>query len=600
MICKETQLYLQSLLKQNTNLMETATGKKWHNQAVDASLILRMMQIHSVSETIANLLVKRNIDIEQVPNFLLPKLKTSIPDPFQLLDMRKAVNRVLDAVYQKQKIVILGDYDVDGATSAALLKRFFAMLNVQVNTYIPDRIKEGYGPNINIISRFKEQNYDLVIIVDSGTVAFEPLNYAKTIDLDVIVVDHHISDSNLPEVIAIINPNRLDECNPHLQNLAAVGISFLLAIAVSRSIKSEYKTSINLLQLLDLVALGTVCDVMKIQGLNRCFVSQGLKVLNKKTNLGIKTMCEYNNIQEEITAYHLGFVIGPRINAGGRIGDSHLGTQLLSTNDTATAMNIVQQLEEYNMERKLSEEQVKIEAIDMYENNSDPDLIMVSSCGWHVGVIGIVASRLKEKYNLPVIIIALDENNIGKASCRSIDNVDIGTIIGEAKKQNIILEGGGHKMAGGFSIKKDNIELLREFIKNKILHSVRAYKSNLVTYVDTEITIAAINEQLLHDIDTLAPFGVGNTTPNFLVSKCRILKYKIIAEKHIQCILADRYNASKTIRAIAFNCLDNNIGHFIANSKIVSVLGQLKRNYWANKMEINIHIEDIGRHNNLD
>ncbi len=447
-------------------------GLNWQQKTFDERHATSIYQRFGLSEVLSNLLSAREISLDEIENFLEPKIKTALPNPFELGDMDKAVAHVIEAIHQKKKITIFADYDVDGATSAATLKRFFREVGIEVGIYIPDRVLEGYGPNSQALLNLKKSGTDLVITVDCGTVAFKPLEDAAAVGLDIIVIDHHLGVLEKPQSIAVINPNLLDEKFPH-KNLCAAGVSFLFAVAINKKLREEnfyeQRKEPNLLGLLDLVALGTVCDVMSLTGLNRAFVTAGLKILKTRKNLGLRTICDLAGLDEEPTAYHLGFVIGPRINAGGRIGKSDLGARLLSSEDEEEVKAIAEQLEIFNKQRKDVEVQVLDEAVKALESGAggfkttDPIIFAVSK-NWHQGVIGIVASRLKDLYHKPVAVIAIDdEGKKGKASCRSISGIDFGGEILKARFADLLIEGGGHAMAGGFSVLPEKISELHQF-----------------------------------------------------------------------------------------------------------------------------------------
>ena len=418
--------------------------------------IKHLSQMFDIPEIVAKILSSKSIEEEDIYDFLNPYIKNYLPDPSHLLDMDKSSDFLSKAVIDKSKITIFGDYDVDGATSSALLKRFFKMVGIKVDIYIPDRMTEGYGPNINALKKIKDSGSDIVITVDCGTVSFEPIKQAKDYGIDVIVIDHHLGSGTLPEAYAVVNPNRIDE-NSDCKNLAAVGVSFLLAVSITRSLRDKgyFKSTEepDLLSLLDIVALGTICDVMTLKGLNRAFVKQGLKVINQRSNIGLSALMDVSNISGEVGVYHCGFIIGPRINAGGRIGKSHLGSKLLTTEDKDEAYQISQELEKLNMERRSIEEQILHQAFEKADNiDGDIPFLLVANDNdyiWHKGVVGIVASRIKEKYNKPCAILSL-EGGVGKASARSISGVDLGAVITSARNEGLLIEGGGHAMAAGF------------------------------------------------------------------------------------------------------------------------------------------------------
>jgi len=637
------------------NFPKSILGFNWHQKQFDERLATSIYQRFGLSEVLSNLLSSREISIEEVENFLEPKIKTALPNPFELGDMDKAVLHVIDAIRQKKKITIFADYDVDGATSSALLKRFFREAGVNAEIYIPDRILEGYGPNSAALLNLKKSGTDLVITLDCGTVAFKPLEDAKAAGLDVIVIDHHLGVLEKPDSIAVINPNLLNETFPH-KNLCAAGVTFLFAVAVNKKLREEgfYKASTsssslalgrgsqevklgaeltrsssakalkddesngrdggvgenkkepNLLNLLDLVALGTVCDVMSLTGLNRAFVAAGLKILKQRKNLGLREICDLAGLDEEPTAYHLGFVIGPRINAGGRVGKSDLGARILSSEDESEVQEIAAQLENFNKQRKDIEVQVLDEAVKALESGAggftknDPVIFAVSK-NWHQGVIGIVASRLKDLYNRPVAVIAIDdENKKGKASCRSISGIDFGGEILNARLEGLLLEGGGHAMAGGFSILPEKISDLHKFFCQKLEKKVAEITAEKNSQFDIALDLAQVNIDLLKELAKLEPFGTGNARPKFILRDVQKVSGKIIGKtgEHISCVFSSKsaIGFSGNIQAVAFRCATNLLGEILLDpnyKKPMNLVGTLNVNAWMGVEKVQMIIEDL-------
>jgi len=385
--------------------------------------------------------------------------------------MEKSTSRTIEAISRKEKIGIFGDYDVDGASSTALLGNYFSHLNLDYEIYIPDRKKEGYGPSIKSFEELISKNVKIIFTVDCGTLSFEAINYAKKNNIDVIVLDHHQSEVKLPNAYSIVNPNRLDD-KSNLQYLCAAGVAFMFLVSLNRSLRSinwfkdNNFNEPNLINYLDLVSLGTVCDVVPLKGLNRAIVKQGLKIIKLKRNLGIKTLLDICKIESKPSIYHLGFMLGPRINAGGRVGKCSHGANLLLNKDPKNSFKLASELDQYNKERQMLEKDLLQKILNQAKNYLKDPVLILSGSNWHEGVIGIVASRLKDKFNKPVVIISL-EGNIGKASARSIVGFDIGSVIIAATQEIYLLKGGGHKMAGGFSIKVENIERFKSFVFRK-------------------------------------------------------------------------------------------------------------------------------------
>ncbi|MBA2629067.1 MAG: single-stranded-DNA-specific exonuclease RecJ [Rickettsiaceae bacterium] len=580
---------------------KSISGKYWSAHSYDENFVSELQRYLGIDDFLARIISTRVSSITSAEHFLNPKIKSLLPDPFHLLDMQKAVDRITKAINDNEKLCIFADYDVDGATSAALLKNLFRALGINASIYVPDRITEGYGPSLEAMQKIKSQGTKLVITVDCGSVAFEALEFATSLGLEVIVVDHHISMDNLPNAVAVINPNRLDETS-ECKNLAAVGVSFLFAIALCKSLKELNFFNRNnleppdLMKYLDLVALGTVCDVMQLTGLNRAFVAQGLKVAKNRVNIGYRALSDFANIQEPLNCYHLGFILGPRINAGGRVGRSWLGAHLLSTISEQEALEIATELERYNEERKAIEYTVLEEAMSLaQEQINDPSLFIVGN-NWHPGVIGIVAGRLKEKYNKPVAIIALNDG-IGKASCRSIKGIDFGCKIIEAKQKGLVVAGGGHAMAAGFTVEEKQIHELGQFLNQKFVKDLQSTDSHLREFYDIDLSTAAATLELLAQIDKLEPFGNGNPAPVFRFSDVYVLRADIVGSKHIKVIFAptkDSYS-SKPLSAIAFNVVGTEIGEVLLSPKShqLSILGKLKANKWQNKETVQFQLYDI-------
>ena len=572
-------------------------GSVWREQDYDELLTQKILQDHDVTEIVARILAKRNIKLEKIQDFLDPKVKNTIPSPFHLLDMKRGVDYTIDAIKNKKNICIYGDYDVDGATSSAIIKNYLSNLGLESRIYIPDRLTEGYGPSIAIFEKLKNQNIDLVITVDCGTSSFEELKYAKSISLDVIVIDHHIAN-NIPEAVAVINPNRIDETTEY-RHLAAVGVSFLFLCGIHSLLKKEGyfqdREEPDLIQSLDLVALGTICDIMQLDMLNRAFVSIGLKVMARRNNTGLAMLSDISGINTAPSTYNLGFIIGPRINAGGRVGESHLGSSLLSCKDEIFAREIAMRLEIYNNERKDIERLVLDEALNLTEPCIEDHMIFVHSNNWHVGVIGIIASRLKERFQKPSFVVSI-ENGIGKGSARSVKGIDLGSIIIDAKTEGLLVNGGGHAMAGGFTIQESMIIDFKKFIKAKIENQVKSLKDLHVRNYDISLHLSGVNLELANQFHILSPYGPGNREPLVKIDNLYVVKADLRAEKHISCILADTRKLNKNfIQAIAYNVKDTQISDILLSNRYsnFSLIGTISKNIWNGAEKIQIIIKDI-------
>jgi single-stranded-DNA-specific exonuclease len=573
----------------------SVSGKNWKFKNFDHSDIKKYTENYSLSEIAAKLLAIRKNAIEDINLFLNPTIKNLLPNPFHLKDMENAVERTFVSIQKKDTIGIFGDYDVDGATSTALLTRYFLSINQKIKTYIPDRKKEGYGPTINGFQSLINLGTKIIFTVDCGTSSFQPVKMAQGQNVDIVVLDHHQSDVTLPNAYAIVNPNRYDDTSK-LNYLCAAGVCFMYLVALNKKLrdmnwfKKNNTKEPNIMNFLDLVSLGTVCDVVPLVGLNRAFVKQGLKILKKRLNLGLKTLYDLCNTQSQPTVFDLGFRLGPRINAGGRVGKSSHGTELLICKDPQRAYQIALDLEKSNKERQSIElilsNQINTE-VKKYHNH--PVLVM-SGDSWHEGIIGIVASRIREKYNKATVLISLDKNQ-GKGSARSVVCFDIGANIINAVKLGILQKGGGHKMAGGFSIDKKNIPLFRDFIikqfekKNKLT-------SEINLYLDSTIAPTALNENFYQEINSLAPFGSGNSEPKFVIENLRVLNSKIVGGEHVKSILLGKDGTM--LKTFTWNAKNTPIGTVLTNNKqVFNIAGKMKLNEWKGKRDLEFIIEDI-------
>ncbi len=590
------------------NLEEAAEHKSllgniWQQHEVKPELKEALSKKHALPELILNFLASKFADLAEAEQFLYPTLKSTMQDPFILKDMEKAVKLIYQALKEGKKLAVFGDYDVDGGTSSALLKNYFAKLGHDLTIYIPDRIAEGYGPNSQAFAKLKEQGIDLVITVDCGATSFEPLEAAKQLGLEVIVIDHHLTSDNLPEALAIINPNRADEQGEY-SYLSAVGVCFLMLVALQRYLREQEffkeKPAPDLREFLDLVALGTVCDVVPLVGLNRSYVQLGLKRLAATNNSGLKALLNSAAISDEdYTSYHLGYIIGPRINAGGRVGEASLGAKLLSNTDLNKAQSQALKLEQHNKERKTIELLVQEEAIAQIQehNLAQGSVLIVAGTNWHPGVIGIVAARLKEKYNLPTAVIALMEDDTGKASARSIKGVDLGNAIVAAREAGLLINGGGHKMAAGFTIAKEKISDFREFLNKELAEQVSEARKQATLNYTAHLAVNALSVDLVKSLDILAPFGMANSEPRFVLSGCKIVNKIIMAEKHLKLIIAEQASNiyGKSIEAIIWQAKDTVFWQFFENyqGEEISLLGKLRINKWQERERVQFEVEDV-------
>jgi single-stranded-DNA-specific exonuclease len=572
-------------------------GKNWISKEFNSDEIDFIKTNYFLDETVAKLLSIRKIKKEEIKFFLEPSIKNILPNPFILKDMDKSIERTVSAINNKEKIGIFGDYDVDGATSTAILGQYFRSLNINFEIHIPDRKKEGFGPNQKAFLNFINLGVNLIFTVDCGTLSFEPINFAKKNNTDVIILDHHQSEVRLPNAHSIVNPNRYDD-RSDLNYLCAAGVCFLFLIALNKRLRDQKWFKLNsidepnLLNILDLVSLGTVCDVVPLVGLNRAIVKQGLKILNKKKNLGLKTLIELNNIENNITAYHLGYVLGPRINAGGRVGKSSHGANLLLNKNSQEIFKLASELNNFNKDRQILEAELLNKIIKSnFQNNEDP-VIIIHGVNWHEGVIGIIASRVKEKFNKPTIIISVT-SEVGKGSARSINGFDIGSVILGAVQNELLIKGGGHKMAGGFTIDIKKIDAFKEFVFKKFKSININLENKKNYYFDMEIAPSALNIDFWEKINLLAPFGSGNSEPKFLIENLKVVNSKIVGEKHIKSVLIG--SDSSTIKAISFNSVDTELSSYLLkkNSKNLNIVGKLSLNEWRGQKNVEFIIDDI-------
>ncbi|MCH7630452.1 MAG: single-stranded-DNA-specific exonuclease RecJ [Proteobacteria bacterium] len=580
------------------------SGKVWELRLDRAGdrLAEGIAQKFSLPEMTARVLAGRGIGEDQVADFLNPTLARDLPDPAILKDMEKGAKRLAEAIENKEKVAVFGDYDVDGATSSALLARYFrSVTDVPLEVYIPDRQREGYGPNTKALLGLKERGASVVIAVDCGTLSFEPLAAAKKAGLDVIVADHHKADSKLPEAFAVINPNRLDEDNT-LGNLAAVGVVFLLVVALNRELRARgwfaARAEPELLSLLDLVALGTVADVVPLTGLNRTLVAQGLKIMARRENLGLRVLCDVARLDGPPNTYHLGFLLGPRVNAGGRVGEASMGAALLATEDEGKAQRLALALDLYNKERREIEAEVESEALFQAEQDlaqRESPLVMVAKAGWHPGVIGIVAGRLREKFDRPAIVFSIDREGLAKGSARSLPGVDIGAAVLDALHHKVLEAGGGHAMAAGLTVPADQLPALREFLENKLEQAVAGARQDRRLALDGVLSANGATVDLASRLEQLGPYGSGFPSPRFAFADLALIKSDLVGKNHVRTIFAGKDGGR--IKGIAFRAAETPLGQALlkGRGKTFHLAGRLKRDQWQGVERVDIQIEDAAK-----
>ena len=572
------------------------TGRRWRQRLADDRVGLALAQRLSVPEILGRVLAGRGVDADTAERFLSPRLREQLPDPSGFKDMDVAVARLVRAVKDSELIAIFGDYDVDGATSAALLRRFLESAGARVMVYVPDRLSEGYGPNAPALLKLQSEGVTLAVTVDCGITAHAPLATAAAAGLDVVVVDHHVGEPELPRAVAVVNPNRLDEQNPHGM-LAAVGVAFLLAVGLNRALRQEgwYATrpEPDLLRLLDLVALGTICDVVPLTGINRALVVQGLKVMRRLGNLGMAALAEVAGVSERLDTYHAGFILGPRVNAGGRVGRADAGTRLLTTEHASEARALAQALDQWNAERREIEARTLEEAIEQVERaQTSLPIAFVAREGWHPGVIGIVAGRLKDRYNRPACVVALADG-IGKGSGRSVSGFALGPAVIAARQAGLLLNGGGHAMAAGFTVSESRVEAFRDFLAERVHLVVGANGLVPELGLDGALMPGAATPDFVTLLERLAPFGAGNAEPRFAFPSMVVHRADVVGESHVRAILGEAAGPQR-LKAIAFRTLDTELGRTLLDGRGrgFHVAGHLRRDGWQGRTDVQLLIDD--------
>jgi single-stranded-DNA-specific exonuclease len=528
-----------------------------------------------------------------------PTIRHFMPDPSGFRDMDAAAERIADAVQAGEDVRIFGDYDVDGATSAALLIRLLRDLGLPARPYIPDRLMEGYGPSGEALMRLKGEGASLIVTVDCGAQAFEALDQAKAAGVDVIVVDHHKCASALPVALALVNPNRLDEHEEAATHghLAAVGVAFLLGAALLRVLRGRGffadRPEPGLMELLDIVALGTVADVAQLKGLNRAFVAQGLKIMGKRRNVGLSALIDIARLKRAPLCHDLGFALGPRINAGGRVGKADLGVRLLTTQDPAEAAEIAEELDRLNEERRSIEAAVQAEAEELLAAQGNRAVAIVAGQGWHPGVIGIVAGRMKEKAGRPAIVVAIDENGVGKGSGRSISGVDLGAAVLAAKDSGLLVAGGGHAMAAGLTVAADKVDALADFLDERLSAAVAQARDDRALLIDAVLAPAGVNPDFVAAIDAGGPYGAGWPAPLIAAGPMRVIRADVVGNGHLRAIMAG--DDGRSIKTIAFRQAESALGQAILGAprdRRLWVAGRAKIDEWGSRPAAELHLED--------
>jgi single-stranded-DNA-specific exonuclease len=577
------------------NITRSILGQPWRWRGLDTGA--RDVNFEP-DDLVTQLLLTRGCPRDAIEAHRAPSIRGFMPDPSIFRDMDRAAERLADAVLANETVTIFGDYDVDGATSAALLIRLLRDLGLHAQAYIPDRLMEGYGPSGEALVRLAEAGSTLIVTVDCGAQAFEALDMARAVGVDVVVVDHHKCASALPAAYALVNPNRLDEDEGAAHgHLAAVGVAFLLGAALLRLLRQRgffaARPEPRLIDLLDIVALGTVADVAALRGLNRAFVAQGLKVMAARRNIGLNALIGASRLNRAPTCTDLGFALGPRINAGGRVGKSDLGVRLLVTEDPDEARGIAEELDRLNEERRAIEALVQEAAETASIGQGNRAVALVAGRGWHPGVIGIVAGRLKEKLGRPSIVIAIDEDGVGKGSGRSISGVDLGAAVMAAKENGLLVAGGGHAMAAGLTVAADRIDALADFLDERLSSDVARAQGERALLLDAVIAPGGMTPALVEALEAGGPYGMGWPAPRVAAGPVRVIKADIVGTNHVRAIMGG--DDGRSFKAVAFRAAETELGQTILaapRDRKLWIAGRAKIDDWGSRPAAELHIDD--------
>lgn len=578
------------------NVSRSLLGQPWRWRGTGADA---RDPAYRPDDLVTQLLLARGCPREGVEAHRNPTIRHFMPDPSLFRDMDAAAQRLADAVQRGEDVRIFGDYDVDGATSAALLIRLLRDLGLAARPYIPDRLMEGYGPSGEALVRLAGEGASLIVTVDCGAQAFEALAMAKQVGVDVVVVDHHKCATDLPQALALVNPNRLDEAPEAAAHghLAAVGVAFLLGAALIRTLRARgwfaARPEPALMELLDIVALGTVADVAQLRGLNRAFVAQGLKVMAKRRNVGLAALIDASRLSRAPLCHDLGFALGPRINAGGRVGKADLGVRLLTTEDPVEAARIAEELDRLNEERRAIEATVQEQAEELLQRQGNRAVAIVAREGWHPGVIGIVAGRIKEKAGRPAIVVALDEQGIGKGSGRSISGVDLGAAVLAAKDSGLLVAGGGHAMAAGLTVAVDKVDALADFLDERLADAVARARDDRALLLDAVLAPRGVNPDFVAAIEAGGPYGAGWPAPLIAAGPMRVVKADVVGNGHLRAVMAG--DDGRSIKTIAFRQAESALGQAMlaaSRDRRLWVAGRVKIDDWGARPAAELHLED--------
>jgi single-stranded-DNA-specific exonuclease len=582
---------------------QSVSGQRWMNRADQAAQnrALAMSQVHGIPELVARVLAGRGVGVDEAPAFLDPTIRNLMPDPSRLTDCDTAAERICAAVNRSERVAIFGDYDVDGAASSALMYRFLHHFGIDAEIYIPDRIFEGYGPNAAAIDQLIDRGAQLIITVDCGSTSIEALGAAERRNIDVVVIDHHQMSHEMPPCHALVNPNREDDLSGQ-GHLCAAGVVFMVLVACLRRLREEghaHARSLDLLAWLDLVALATVCDVVPLKGLNRAYVTKGLIAARHQNNAGLASLLRIAGIGGPVTPYHFGFLVGPRINAGGRIGDAALGSRLLTLEEPAEADKIATQLDELNRERQAMEAimlaEAEAEAMAEYGTGETASVIVTARENWHPGIVGLLAARLKERFKRPAFAIAFDSSGKGAGSGRSINGFDIGKMVRAAVDNGLLVKGGGHAMAAGLTVERGNLGRLRAFFDEQAATQVAALASNQTLKIDGAIGASGATLALIDQLEAAGPYGSGHAQPIFAVPMHRLRDVRPVGTTHVKITL-EALDGSK-LDGIAFRAAETDLGHFLMNNRgnQVHVAGTLGADHWQGNRRIQLRVLDAAK-----
>ncbi|MBZ9873896.1 single-stranded-DNA-specific exonuclease RecJ [Mesorhizobium sp. BR1-1-9] len=584
------------------DVRQSATGVSWEHRLTERQemVALAIAQGHGVPDIVARVLAGRGVTVEQAERFLDPTIRDLLPDPASLTDMDKAAIRIAAAVMARERVAIFGDYDVDGAASSALLKRFLAHFSISSEIYIPDRIFEGYGPNPEAMRELVSRGATLIVTVDCGTNSPASIDAANAAGADVVVLDHHQVGGALPAAHAVVNPNRDDDLSGQ-GHLCAAGVVFLALVQTAKVLRGRLAdaTPPDLLSLLDLVALATVCDVVPLTGVNRAFVVKGLQVARQQRNEGMAALARVSRVGEPLSTFHLAYLIGPRINAGGRIGDAALGSRLLATDDPVEARTIAETLDRLNQERQLMEQEMlaaaRAEADAELAGGSGPAIVVTASTNWHPGIVGLLASRLKDHARRPAFAIAFNATGTGTGSGRSVSGFDLGRLVREAADAGLIVKGGGHGMAAGITVERTRLGELRAFFEERAAADVFRLQGEESLAIDGALAAEGATLALLDALEKAGPFGAGHVAPVFALPRHRLADARLVGTNHIRADLQS--GSGGRIQAIAFRAVDTVLGDFLFKNRgmTIHVAGSLSGNYWNGNRSVQFRIVDAAR-----